>query len=169
MHHLCEVRFIMNSAASGWIWRGFRVQDFAADCKSVTGYKKVRVKTLIRHPHSLAVSQPFACTWQTVSDSFSLLSFNKISQISCSFSASVVCRCPHMKVRVSSWIRLPGRPGGACCPPTPGLGDSVTALMRSGPDILSNHCSSLRPVSTHLFLFLLPGNDGREVMALGKL
>lgn len=36
--------------------------DFVADCELVAGYKKVCVKTLIRHPHSLAISQPFACS-----------------------------------------------------------------------------------------------------------
>lgn len=34
------------------------------------------------------------------------------------------------------------------------------ALMRSGPDILSNQCSSLHPISTHLFLFFR-SNDAR--------
>lgn len=89
-----------------------------------------------------------------------LLNFNKISQISCSFSGSIVCRCPHRKVAVKSSVWLKG-PGRACCPPTPGLGDSVMDLMSSGPDIFSNHFSSLVPISPHFFLFFFPSNDGR--------
>lgn len=99
---------------------------------------------------------------------FPLLHFNKISQISRSFSGSIVCRCPHRKVPVSSSVWLCG-PGGACCPPTPGLRDSVTALMRSGPDILSKHHCSLLPISPHFFLFPIHSNDGRKVVAPGKL
>lgn len=55
----------------------------------------------------------------------------------------------------------------ACCPPTPGRGESVMALMRSGADILSNQFSSLYPISNHLFLFFL-SNDarGRGVMKI---
>lgn len=34
------------------------------------------------------------------------------------------------------------------------------ALMRSGPDILSNQCSSLHPICSHLFLFSR-SNDAR--------
>lgn len=55
-----------------------------------------------------------------------------------------------MKVTVSSCVCLSG-PLGACCRPTPGLGDSVRVLMRSGSDMLSKHRCSLLPLSSHLF------------------
>lgn len=100
------------------------------------------------------MSQPFACNWQPVSDSFSLLDFNKVSQISCSFSGSIVCRCPHRKVPVSSSVWLSG-PRGACCPPTPGLGDCHGPNENRTWHPL-HRCSSPHPISPHFFLFLFP-------------